>query len=133
MNYVYPAIFYHEDDGKYSVIFPDLNDLATFGDNLADAFAMAQEACGQYLFTSLKDGEHLPVPTPLEKVEKDEEDAFVNLIGVNLDEYAKAHNDKSVKKTLSIPAWLNTVCENYGINYSKVLQEALIAKIQARL
>ena len=53
MNYIYPAVFYPEDDGKYSVIFPDLNDLATYGDNLADAFAMAQEACGQYLFTSL--------------------------------------------------------------------------------
>lgn len=42
MNYIYPAVFY--PDRKYSVIFPDLNDLATYGDNLADAFAMAQEA-----------------------------------------------------------------------------------------
>ena len=55
MNYIYPAVFYPEEDGRYSVIFPDLNDLATYGDNLADAFAMAQEACGQYLFTSLRD------------------------------------------------------------------------------
>ena len=52
MNYIYPAVFYPEEDGRYSVIFPDLNDLATYGDTLADAFAMAQEACGQYLFTS---------------------------------------------------------------------------------
>ena len=124
MNYIYPAVFYLEDDGRYSVIFPDLNDLATYGDNLADAFAMAQEACGQYLFTSLRDGDVLPAPTPLA--------ALVNLICVNLDEYARAYNDKAVKKTLSIPAWLNTACENYGINYSKVLQDALIAKIQAR-
>ena len=132
MNYIYPAVFYPEDDGKYSVIFPDLNDLATYGDNLADAFAMAQEACGQYLFTSLRDGDVLPAPTPLDAVEKDEDAALVNLICVNLDEYARAYNDKAVKKTLSIPAWLNTACENYGINYSKVLQDALIAKIQAR-
>ena len=54
MNYIYPAIFYPEANGKYSVIFPDLNDLATYGDSLADAFAMAQEACAQYLFTSLR-------------------------------------------------------------------------------
>ena len=132
MNYIYPAVFYPEGDGKYSVIFPDLNDLATYGDNLADAFAMAQEACGQYLFTSLRDGDVLPAPTPLDAVEKDEDAALVNLICVNLDEYARAYNDKAVKKTLSIPAWLNTACENYGINYSKVLQDALIAKIQAR-
>ena len=118
MNYIYPAVFYPEDDGKYSVIFPDLNDLATYGDNLADAFAMAQEACGQYLFTSLRDGEVLPAPTPIDAVEKDEDAALVNLICVNLDEYARAYNDKAVKKTLSIPAWLNTACENYGINYS---------------
>lgn len=130
MNYIYPAIFYPEVDGKYSVIFPDLNDLATSGDNIADAFAMAQEVCGQYLFTTLHDGEVLPTPTPLNEVKKDAE--FVNLICVDLDKYARAYNEKAVKKTLTIPAWLNTVCEKHGINYSKVLQEALIAKIQAR-
>ena len=131
MYYIYPAIFYPEEDGRFSVIFPDLNDLATFGDNLTDAFAMAQEACGQYLFSSLKDGETLPSSTPIDKIQTDDENALVNLICVNLDEYARAYDDKVVKKTLSIPAWLNTACENYGINYSKVLKDALIAKLQA--
>ena len=130
MNYIYPAVFYPEEDGRYSVIFPDLNDLATYGDNHADAFAMAQEACGQYLFTSLRDGEKIPASTPISEVKTEEEAALVNLICVNLDEYAKAYNDKAVKKTLSIPAWLNTACENYGINYSKVLKDALIARLQ---
>ena len=132
MNYIYPAVFYPEPDGRFSVIFPDLNDLATYGDNLADAFSMAQDACGQYLFTSLRDGEALPTPTPLESVEKDDPAAFVNLVGVNLNEYARAYDDKAVKKTLSIPAWLNTACENYGINYYKVLKDALIAKLQTQ-
>lgn len=132
MNYIYPAVFYPEPDGRFSVIFPDLNDLATYGDNLADAFSMTQDACGQYLFTSLRDGEALPTPTPLESVEKDDPAAFVNLVGVNLNEYARAYDDKAVKKTLSIPAWLNTACENYGINYSKVLKDALIAKLQTQ-
>lgn len=130
MNYIYPAVFYLEDDNRFSVIFPDLNDLATYGDNLADAFAMAQEACGQYLFTALRDGEPIPSATPLDAVKKDDDAAFVNLVCVNLDEYARAYDDKAVKKTLSIPAWLNTACENYGINYSKVLKDALIAKLQ---
>ena len=130
MNYIYPATIYPEEDGRYSVVFPDLNDLATYGDNLADAFAMAQEACGQYLFTSLRDGEKIPASTPISEVKTEEEAALVNLICVNLDEYAKAYNDKAVKKTLSIPAWLNTACENYGINYSKVLKDALIARLQ---
>lgn len=133
MNYIYPAVFYPEDDGRFSVIFPDLNDLATYGDTLADAFYMAQDACGQYLFTSLRDGDALPVPTPLEQVEKDDASALVNLVCVNLDEYAKSYDDRTVKKTLSIPAWLNTACENYGVNYSKVLKDALIAKLQTRV
>jgi hypothetical protein len=53
------------------------------------------------------------------------------MVCVNLDEYARAYDDKAVKKTLSIPAWLNTACENHGFNYSKILKDALIAKLQA--
>ena len=56
MNYVYPAVFY-EEEGKISVIFPDLGNLATFGDNVADAMRMAQDACGLHLFTALRDGD----------------------------------------------------------------------------
>lgn len=91
---------------------------------------MAQEACGQYLFTSLKDGESLPNPTTINAVKSDDPTALINLICVNLDNYARAYDDRAVKKTLTIPAWLNTACENYGINYSKVLKDALIAKLQ---
>lgn len=98
MNYMYPAIFYAENDGRFSVVFPDLNDLASYGDSLADAFAMAQEACGQYLFTLLRDGEVFPHPTPIDEVKKDKINAFVNLIGVNLDEYARIYNDTAVEK-----------------------------------
>ena len=132
MNYIYPAVFYPEEDGRYSVIFPDLNDLATYGDTLADAFAMAQEACGQYLFTSLRDGEQLPSPSSLDDAQKEDAHALVNMVCVNLDAYARAYDDKAVKKTLSIPAWLNTACENLGINFSKVLKDALIAKLQVQ-
>lgn len=82
MGYLYPAVFYPEDDGRFSVIFPDLNDLATYGDDLADAFAMAQDACGQYLFTSLRDDDKLPFPTPIHLVEKDDRDALVNMVCV---------------------------------------------------
>ena len=130
MNYIYPAVFYPEDDGRYSVIFPDLNDLATYGDNLADAFAMAQEACGQYLFTSLRDGDVLPAPSTLDAVEKDDENAIVNMVCVNLNEYARAYDDKAVKKTLSIPAWLNTYGERHHLNFSKILQDSLLAMAQ---
>lgn len=130
MYYAYPAIFYQEEDGRYSVIFPDLNELATYGDDLADALEMAQEACGQFLFTSLKDGEKLPLPTPLKDVVKDEENAFVNMVGVNLDEYAKIYGDKAVRKTLSIPAWMDAYVKKNGISCSRVLQDAILANMQ---
>lgn len=130
MNYVYPAVFFHDADGRYSVNFPDLNNLATFGDNITDAFAMAQDACGGYLFTLLRDGEHIPPASSLDDIKTDDNAEFVNYIFVNLDEFARLYDDKAVKKTLSIPAWLNTACERENINYSRILQDALINKLQ---
>ena len=141
MNYVYPAVFY-EEEGKISVLFPDLGNLATFGDNVADAMRMAQDACGLYLFTALRDGEPLPVPSALSAInpaailkdfemESAAEGAFVNMVLVDMTEYARQHSDKAVKKTLSIPMWLNTLCEEKSINFSKVLQDALLSKVQS--
>lgn len=138
---MYPAVFY-EEEGKISVIFPDLGNLATFGDNVADAMRMAADACGLYLFTALRDGESLPTPSPLSEIhpsailkdfemESAAESAFVNMVLVDMTEYAKQHSDKAVKKTLSIPMWLNTLCEEKSINFSKVLQDALLAKVQS--
>ena len=141
MNYVYPAVFY-EEEGKISVIFPDLGNLATFGDNMADAMRMAADACGQYLFTALRDGDPLPTPSALGKINPDAilkdfdmesatDSAFVNMVLVDMTEYARQHSDKAVKKTLSIPMWLNTLCEEKSINFSKVLQDALLTKVQS--
>jgi len=130
MNYVYPAIFYPESNGSYSVVFPDLNDLATQGDTLANAMQMAEDACSLYLFTALRDGEPLPDSSNLSDIIPDEASAFVNLVLVDLTEYSKKYSDRAVKKTLSIPLWLNTLCESNNINFSKVLQEALINKVQ---
>ena len=141
MNYVYPAVFY-EEEGKISVIFPDLGNLATFGDNVADAMRMAQDACGLYLFTALRDVDLLPAPSSLGEInpaailkefemESAAESAFVNMVLVDMTEYARQHSDKAVKKTLSIPMWLNTLCEEKSINFSKVLQDALLTKVQS--
>jgi len=98
MNYVYPAIFY-EEDGKISVILLDFGNLATYGDNMTDAMRMAQDVCGLYLFTALRDGETFPAPTALNDVspavilkdfemESAVDSAFVNMVLVDLTEYA---------------------------------------------
>ena len=141
MNYVYPAVFY-EEEGKISVVFPDWGNLATFVDNVADAMRMAQDACGLHLFTALRDGDPLPAPSSLGEInpaailkdfemESATESAFVNMVLVDMTEYARQHSDKAVKKTLSIPMWLNTLCEEKSINFSKVLQDALLTKVQS--
>lgn len=127
---VYPACFYKEKDGAYSVIFPDLNHLATFGDNLQDAMEMAVDCLAGYIYSAKQNGEKLPEPSAPSDIdvnsEYDEyESAFVNLVSVDVDEYAKKHFEKSVKKTLTIPAWLNDLAIKNNVNFSQTLQNAL--------
>lgn len=135
---VYPACFVHEENG-YSVIFPDLDHLATCGSTLDDALFMAVDCLAGYLYMLRQEKKTPPPPSPLEKIdpaailaelsEDGEElphsDLFVNLITVDVEEYAKRHFERSVKKTLSIPAWLNEAAVKAKINFSHVLQEAL--------
>ncbi len=132
----YPACFFKETTG-YSVIFPDLNDLATCGETLDEAFTMAVDCLAGYLFWLQKDGEatppaSLPSTIDLESVAEGTcyEEAFVNMVTVDVAEYAKIHFEKAVKKTLTIPAWLNTAAVAQDINFSQVLQEALKARLQ---
>lgn len=132
---MYPACFYKENDG-YSVIFPDLNYLATQGDSFEDAMQMAVECLASYLYTAQRDGDAIPTPSKLADVdpvavskELDPDlpvgETIVNVVSVDVAEYAKKHFEKSVKKTLSIPAWLNDAAMAQGVNFSQVLQRAL--------
>ena len=112
---MYPACFYKEAEG-YSVVFPDLNNLATQGDTFEEAMEMAVDCLAGYLYTCKRDGETPDEPFP---------EAFVNVVSVDVAEYAKQHFERSVKKTLSIPSWLNDAAMAQGINFSCVLQQAL--------
>lgn len=137
---VYPACFFKEDDG-YSVVFPDLNGLSTCGETLNDAFEAATDCLAGYLYTSEKEGEKVPAPSVMADInitliagelEVTVEGAFVNMVSVDVDAYAKMYFEKAVKKTLTIPAWLNKAAIEKNINFSQVLQEALIEKIQEK-
>lgn len=136
---IYPAIFYKEKD-EYSVIFPDLNYLSTCGENLNDAMEMAIDCLAGYSYTAKLDDDKLPTPSKIDDIHPidiadtigfDGKDSFINLISVDLEDYAKTHFNKSVKKTLTIPEWLNREATKKNINFSKVLQEALIAKLRS--
>lgn len=135
----YPACFFKEEDG-YSVIFPDLNWLSTCGETLDEALEMSIDCLAGYLFTCQKDGNTIPAPSAMEnidldKIAKDLEidpgEAFVNIVTVDVAEYAKTHFEKSVKKTLTIPAWLNAAALEKGVNFSQVLQDALKERLGA--
>ena len=139
---MYPACFFHEEDG-YSVVFPDLNWLATQGDTFEEAMEMAIDCLAGYLHTCQIDGDTVPTPSRISDIdpkavarELDPEapmcEAIVNMVSVDVAAYAKQHFEKSVRKTLTITAWLNTAALEMNINFSQVLQEALLAKVQAR-
>lgn len=135
---VYPACFFKEDTG-YSVVFPDLNYLATCGKSLEQSLEAAVDCLAGYLYIAQKDDDPIPPPSvpaaiDCEKVASELgnppfSSAFVNMVAVDVADYAKKHFEKSVKKTLTIPAWLNDAAVAEGINFSQLLQEALKARL----
>ena len=135
---IYPACFFQDESG-YSVVFPDLNWLATSGSTEAIALENAVECLAGYLYALSQDGDTIPQPSgrndiSLKKIAKeleaDEKHAFINMVSVDVEEYAKEHFKKSVRKTLTIPSWLNTAAIEKKINFSQTLQEALLMKIK---
>ena len=124
---VYPAIFkFDKTENCYLIDFIDLKGCSTFGKSIEEAFSMAQEAMGLYL-EECKD--YNIATQELNKV-KLNEDEFIALIDIDMEEYYKKHSNKAIKKTLSIPEWLNVEAEKKNINFSQVLQEALKIKIE---
>ena len=128
MQYLYPAIFHRAEEGGYWVEFPDLPGCLTQGDTLKEAIAMATDAASGWIFTSLRDGETPPFASSTSDIEIEPDD-IINLILIDMDVYSKTHSSKAVKKTLTIPAWLNDIAENQNVNFSQTLQKALIHEL----
>ena len=128
-QYVYPAIFKPEDGGQFSVIFPDLPGCHTCGDSIADGMFMANDALAFWLYRLEKKGEAIPDPTFIDAVICDDKD-FVTYINCDTLEYQKRNNNKAVKKTLTIPQWLDEAANAAGVNFSQTLQDALKEKLQ---
>ena len=123
---VYPAIFLKEETG-YSVSFPDLDGCLTEGDTLEEAVEMAQEALGLYLVSLEERSISFPVPSDIYLIEYSEKE-FVSLVTTQIDNYRR--KNKAIKKTLTIPQWMNDEAELRHINFSSVLQKALKEEFQ---
>ena len=124
MQHIYPAIIHEDPDGLWAE-FPDLPGCQTFADTLDELLTNASEALACELVESLARGDKLPAARPMQSIPR-EETSYPTLIRANIN-LAKA--SRSVKKTLTIPAWLNDRARSQGINFSKTLHDALLEKI----
>lgn len=125
----YPAVFHKENVG-YWVEFPDLPGCFTQGDTLEESFRMAIDALVLYLDKNDELFDRIiPQPSSADAVIGNYPDERVMLVPVDSLEYARQHKTKAVKKTLSIPEWLNDLAMKENISFSSVLQEALIEKL----
>lgn len=127
MRYLYPAIF-EPENGLYNVTFPDLPDCYTCGDDLTDAMVMAQDVLAMYMDHKEVHNEAVNPPSSLASISSPE-NCTAALVLADTDAWRRANSSKAVKKTLSIPQWLDTAAQVRGINFSQVLQDALRAQI----
>ena len=127
-KYSYPAIFTEEEKGRYSVRFPDVEGCYTFGNNLIESIEMAKDALALMMYEYERDEKRIPLSSNIHDIKTDNNE-FVNWVVCDTLEYRKMHNNRAVKKTLTIPEWLNEAATAVGINFSQVLQEALLQKL----
>ncbi len=126
----YPAIFHKAEEGGFWISFPDLPECFSQGENMEQAYEMAVEALGLALTSREQEKQPIPAASDPSAVTV-ESGSFLVVVEFDMLSYKKRTNSRAVKKTLSIPEWLNEEAIAMGINFSQVLQEALLAKIQA--
>ena len=127
----YPAVFHQAEEGGFWISFPDFPECLTEGDDMAQAYEMAVDALGLAITSREAEKEAIPQATEPSTICL-EPNSFLMVVEFDLLAYKKRTNSKAVKKTVRIPEWLNEEAVALGVNFSQVLQEALISKIQAR-
>lgn len=124
----YPAVFHIAEEGGFWVSFPDFPEAFTQGESMEEAYAMAVEALGLCIGDLEEAKETLPVPSLPTDVEVEGEAVLV-VLEFDMESYKRKHNSRAIKKTLTIPEWLNEEAMEAGVNFSQVLQEALLQKL----
>lgn len=132
-KYLFPAVFEPGDDGSegYTVTFPDLPGCITEGSDLQEAMSMARDALSGFLYGMEEDNETIPTPSSPASVQT-EKGAFVALVEAWTDIIREEMENKAVKKTLTIPKWLNDAAEKEGVNFSHLLQYAIKERLGIR-
>ena len=130
MKLVYPAVFTPciEKEG-YTVEVPDLPGCVTEGKDLVDAIEMGVDAASGWVLGELEEGNNIPAPSlRKENIKLEDPESFVSMLVLDMDAYAEKYGDITVRKNITIPAWLNTYGEKNNINFSRVLQDALLKR-----
>ncbi len=130
---IYPGVLYPFSDGSggYVVEFPDLPGCVTEGRNLEEAILMGIDAASGWILDELEEGNSIPAASVYNEVSV-RDGGMVNLFTLDIEAYAEKYGEKSVRKNLTIPAWLNTFAEKNNINFSQVLQDALLVMAQSK-
>ncbi len=125
MKFVYPAIIYNEE-GEFWGEFPDLEGAVSQGDDIINIIDNLEEALEGYISSVFSRGIKLKEPSDLTELRDRSTEGEIIYIKTDID---LNKENKSVKKTLTIPFWLNEKAKKESINFSKVLQEALVEKL----
>ena len=126
-KYIYPAIFSKIDEG-YFVDFPDLENCFTQGKNMIDSIELAEDVLNIMLIDMEDKKQSLPQPTDINLI-KLKENSVISLVKADTVQYRKENSNKAIKKTLTIPSWLNEAAEKQSVNFSQVLQDALVKQV----
>ena len=124
----YPALFHEAEEGGFWVTFPDISECMTQGEDMQQAYEMAVEALGLSLSGMEDDKAEIPVASRPQDIAS-EPGSFLVVVELDMAEYRRKHCSRAVKKTLSIPEWLNDAAIKQNINFSQVLQEALMERL----
>jgi predicted RNase H-like HicB family nuclease len=127
----YPAVFHTAEEGGFWITFPDFPECMTQGETVEEAYEMAADALGLCIADMEREKCELPKPSEPNAISI-EPNTFIMLVEFNMEAYRKKHSSRAVKKTLSIPEWLNEEATALNLNCSQILQEALIQKIEAK-
>jgi len=126
-SYIFPAIFeYYEE--SYTVTFPDLSGCITEGSNVEEALKMAKEALELHLYNMEEENEKIPIPSKPENIKLNKH-SFTSLIEVWMPPVRNEMKNEYIKKTLTIPKWLNDIAIEKKINFSHLLQSAVKSKL----
>ncbi|MDD2234526.1 MAG: type II toxin-antitoxin system HicB family antitoxin [Desulfitobacteriaceae bacterium] len=125
MKKAYPVVLTPADVG-YVVFVPDLN-INTEGTDIANAIEMARDAIGLWAICEEDMGRSIPSPSNLHPICADNE--IVTLVDIDIDAYRRANDNRTIRKNLTLPSWLNDLAEKAGVNFSQILQESLKEKL----